>query len=1080
MSLNQWVSDKLLSLTGVSTDEAADFLISLARKAENISKFKKDVLGLGLLSGDNYNEFCEQLFSKAGNVYKNNLNNVVTENKRKTKKDHSRLEKTTKKDKDLFNDLEGIDSTNVIRLEDSKKSKHEVNGTHKTKGLSRKVDESGWESNEEEKRLIEEQIKRVKLKDSTHRDMDLDNSQSEDEYTKAEKEMDVDEKERDEFVKRLRRKDEESTKKLVEDKSSVSKSGVVDRRMLANDRELRKQYLPDLRERARQQYLGVREEQQLELLRREIKEEEFLFGDEKLTEKELAELEYKKKVLQLTEERKQISKIDGGYNMPEDYITEKGEIDRKKKEAALYGRYVEPEQQKKFISEQEQWEKQQIEKSLAKPGRLDVESNELQKEYEYVLDTDEIDFVMEETLFEEAKENELHKFLDQTERKRASIKEVRESLPIYKYRDPLLEAINEFQILIIVGETGSGKTTQLPQYMYEAGYCKDGKKVGCTQPRRVAAMSVAARVAEESGTKIGHEVGYSIRFEDCTSDRTRIKYMTDGMLLREFMVEPDLGGYSCLMIDEAHERTLHTDILFALVKDIARFRPDLKLLISSATMDAQKFSAYFDDAPIFKIPGRPYPVEIYNTKAPEANYLTAAVTTVLQIHASQPKGDILVFLTGQDEIETAEENLTAACRALGSRIGELLICPIYSNLPSELQAKIFEPTPEGSRKVILATNIAETSITIDGIVYVIDPGFVKQNSYNPRSGIESLQVVPCSRASANQRSGRAGRVGPGKCFRLYTQYAYLNELEDNTQPEILRVNLSSVVLTLKCLGIHNLIKFDFMDPPSPELLKLALEQLYALGALNDRGEMTKLGRRMAEFPMDPMMSRALIASEKHNCPNEMATIMAMLSVSGSLLYRPKEKKVFADKAHANFVVGGGDHLTLLNIWNQWVETGYSMQWCYENYIQYRSMNRARDTRDQIVGLMERVEIPIDSKEETEGEGYKTTGEIIANSVNIRKAITSGFFFNSAKLNKAGDGYSTVKRHNTVYIHPSSTMLEEKPKWIVYYELVLTSKEYMRQVIEIKPEWLIELAPHFYSKSEIEDPSKKKLPKQIKK
>jgi pre-mRNA-splicing factor ATP-dependent RNA helicase DHX16 len=322
------------------------------------------------------------------------------------------------------------------------------------------------------------------------------------------------------------------------------------------------------------------------------------------------------------------------------------------------------------------------------------------------------------------------------------IQDVRKSLPIYDFREDILAAIENFQVIIIVGETGSGKTTQIPQYLHEAGYTKGGKKVGCTQPRRVAAMSVAARVAEEMGTKLGYEVGYSIRFEDCTSDKTLIKFMTDGMLLREFLTEPDLAGYSCLMIDEAHERTLHTDILFGLVKDIVRFRKDLKLLISSATMDAEKFSAYFDDAPIFYIKGRKFPVSTYYTAAPEADYLAAAITTIMTIHVTEPPGDILLFLTGQEEIENAEQSLQLICKQLGSKISEMKICPIYSTLPSEKQTEIFEPTPEGVRKVVLATNIAETSITIDGIVYVIDPGFVKQKTFNPKTGMESLVVVP--------------------------------------------------------------------------------------------------------------------------------------------------------------------------------------------------------------------------------------------------------------------------------------------------------------------------------------------------
>ena len=275
--------------------------------------------------------------------------------------------------------------------------------------------------------------------------------------------------------------------------------------------------------------------------------------------------------------------------------------------------------------------------------------------------------------------------------------------------------------------------------------------------------------------------------------------MTDGMLLREFLNEPDLNSYNVLIIDEAHERTLHTDILFGLVKDIAKYRKDLKILISSATLDAEKFSSYFDDAPIFRIPGRRYPVTTYYTKSPEADYLAAAVTTTMQIHLTQPDGDILVFLTGQEEIESMQERLNFIGKKLKGKMKELIVVPIYASLPPDLQAEIFKPTPIGSRKVVLATNIAETSITIEGISYVIDPGFCKMNTYNPRNGLESLVITPCSRASANQRSGRAGRVGPGKCFRLYTAWAFKNEMDENTIPEIQRTNLGNVVLLLKVI-----------------------------------------------------------------------------------------------------------------------------------------------------------------------------------------------------------------------------------------------------------------------------------------
>ncbi|CAD6232081.1 unnamed protein product [Miscanthus lutarioriparius] len=416
----------------------------------------------------------------------------------------------------------------------------------------------------------------------------------------------------------------------------------------------------------------------------------------------------------------------GEYKMPEAYDMVEN-VNQEKRFFVAMQRYKDPEAKDKMnpFAEQEAWEEHQIGKSKLQFGSKDKKPSS--DEYQYVFE-DTIDFVkssvIEGTQPEDDSNKEDIKAKDILKRE---LQDERKTLPIFKFRDELLKAVEEYQVIVIVGETGSGKTTQIPQYLHEAGYTAKGK-VACTQPRRVAVMSVAARVSQEMGVKLGHEVGYSIRFEDCTSDKTIIKYMTDGMLLREFLGEPDLASYSVVMVDEAHERTLSTDILF------------------------EKFSDYFDSAPIFKIPGRRYPVEIHYTKAPEADYIDAAIVTVLQIHVTQPPGDILVFLT-------------------------------------ELQAKIFEPTPEGACKVVLATNIAETSLTIDGIKYVIDPGF------------------------SNQRAGRSGRTGPGKCFRLYTSYNYMHDLEDNTVPEIQRTNLANVVLTMKSLGIHDLVNLDFMDPP---------------------------------------------------------------------------------------------------------------------------------------------------------------------------------------------------------------------------------------------------------------------------
>jgi pre-mRNA-splicing factor ATP-dependent RNA helicase DHX16 len=443
--------------------------------------------------------------------------------------------------------------------------------------------------------------------------------------------------------------------------------------------------------------------------------------------------------------------------------------------------------------------------------------------------------------------------------------------------------------------------------------------------------------------------------------------------------------------------------------------------------------------------------------------------TVLQIHVSQPlDGDILVFLTGQEEIEAAADILEQRSKNLGARIPELMITPIYANLPSDQQAKIFEPTPKGARKVVLATNIAETSLTINGICYVIDCGFNKQTAFNARSGMESLVVTPVSQAAANQRAGRAGRTQPGKCFRLFTAWSFQNELEANTIPEILRTNMSNVVLMLKSMGINDLIHFDFMDKPPADALIRALEQLYALGALNDRGELTKLGRRMAEFPLDPMLSKAVIASEKYKCTSEVLSTVAMLSLGASVFYRPKDKAVHADTARLNFARGGGgDHIALLRCYTAWAATDFNQTWCFENFVQVKSMKKARDIREQLEGLCDRVEV-----DKTVSTPPETDMDIIL------KAITSGFFYNIAKLSRTGD-YQTVKQSKTVYIHPSSVLAkdEEPPAWLVYFELAFTTKEYMRQVAPIKPEWLFEIAPHYYKESDVEDTKTRKLPKQ---
>nr|GLL36796.1 probable pre-mRNA-splicing factor ATP-dependent RNA helicase DEAH5 [Ipomoea trifida] len=637
------------------------------------------------------------------------------------------------------------------------------------------------------------------------------------------------------------------------------------------------------------------------------------------------------------------------------------------------------------------------------------------------------------------------------QRSKLSIQEQRQSLPIYKLKKELVQAVHDNQVLVVIGETGSGKTTQVTQYLAEAGYTTRGK-IGCTQPRRVAAMSVAKRVAEEFGCRLGEEVGYAIRFEDCTGPETVIKYMTDGMLLREILVDESLSQYSVIMLDEAHERTIYTDVLFGLLKQLVKRRPDLRLIVTSATLDAEKFSGYFFNCNIFTIPGRTFPVEILYTKQPESDYLDAALITVLQIHLTEPEGDILLFLTGQEEIDCACQSLYERMKGLGKNVPELIILPVYSALPSEMQSRIFEPAPPGKRKVVVATNIAEASLTIDGIFYVIDPGFAKQNVYNPKQGLDSLVITPISQASAKQRAGRAGRTGPGKCYRLYTESAFHNEMSPTSIPEIQRINLGMTVLNMKAMGINDLLSFDFMDPPSPQALISAMEQLFTLGALDEEGLLTKLGRKMAEFPMEPPLSKMLLASVDLGCSDEILTIIAMIQ-TGNIFYRPREKQAQADQKRAKFFQPEGDHLTLLAVYEAWKAKNFSGPWCFENFVQSRSLRRAQDVRKQLLSIMDKYKLDVVSA----GKNF----------TKIRKAISAGFFFHGARKDPQ-EGYRTLVENQAVYIHPSSAVFQRQPDWVIYHELVMTTKEYMREVTVIDPKWLVELAPRFFK---VADPTK---------
>ncbi|KFX98132.1 hypothetical protein O988_04511 [Pseudogymnoascus sp. VKM F-3808] len=673
-----------------------------------------------------------------------------------------------------------------------------------------------------------------------------------------------------------------------------------------------------------------------------------------------------------------------------------------------------------------------------------------------------------------------------------TLREQREYLPAFAVREDLLRVIRDNQVVIVVGETGSGKTTQLTQFLHEDGYGKMGM-IGCTQPRRVAAMSVAKRVSEEMECKLGSTVGYAIRFEDCTSKETVIKYMTDGVLLRESLNEPDLDRYSCVIMDEAHERALNTDVLMGLFKKVLARRRDLKLIVTSATMNSKRFSDFYGGAPEFFIPGRTFPVDVMFHRSPVEDYVDQAVQQVLAIHVSMGPGDILVFMTGQEDIECTCELIQDRLNALNDP-PKLSILPITNqksrqwsfhspcHSPSCLEgkvdkkeyrdeghganrdddrdmrlvvpmqmAKIFDRAAPGVRKVIVATNIAETSLTVDGIMYVVDAGYSKLKVYNPRMGMDTLQITPISQANASQRSGRAGRTGPGKAFRLFTEAAYKDELYIQTIPEIQRTNLSNTVLLLKSLGVKDLLDFDFMDPPPQDTITTSLFDLWALGALNNIGDLTDVGLKMTPFPMDPSLAKLLITSEDYGCSEEMLTIVSMLSVP-SIFYRPKERQEESDAAREKFFVPESDHLTYLHVYSQWKSNGYSDAWCTRHFLHPKSLRRAKEIREQIGDIMKMQKMTMVS--------CGTDWDV------IRKCICSGYYHQAAKVKGIGE-YVNLRTSVAIQLHPTSALygLGYLPDYVVYHELILTSKEYMSTVTSVDPKWLAELGGVFYSVKE---------------
>lgn len=632
------------------------------------------------------------------------------------------------------------------------------------------------------------------------------------------------------------------------------------------------------------------------------------------------------------------------------------------------------------------------------------------------------------------------------------ILKTRQKLPVYEAKDRIQSLVQRYQTLLLVGETGSGKTTQVPQFLLEL--CPEGA-IACTQPRRVAAMSVSERVAEEMDVTLGDEVGYTIRFEDVSSEKTRIKYMTDGMLLREAMTDPLLTKYSVIVLDEAHERTVHTDILIGTVKDLISKRPDLRVVVMSATLEEKKFQQYFTEAPLIHISGRMFGVELYYSKAPEANYVEAAIRTTTQIHLFEGPGDILVFLCGEDEIETACERLAsgmgmAAAGLEGAENRPFEVLPLYSSLPPQAQRKVFRPVPEGTRKIVVATNIAETSLTIDGVVFVVDCGFSKQKVYNPKLRVESLLVTPISQASANQRCGRAGRTRPGKCFRLYTKKSFEKDLQPQTYPEILRCNLGSIVLHMKKMGIDDLVHFDFVDPPAPETLMRALELLNFLGALDDDGNLTPYGARLAEFPLEPEMAAMVMAGEEFECTDSICRVAAMMSVQNPFIMPPNHEHSAAVRAKGQFFHQTGDHMALLQVFNAYEESKYSADWCKTNYINSRCMSQAASIYRQLLGIQRRIGMKqVESRTENMQFGN-----------HIRRAILRGFFSKVCMSLPTKNQFITLKDNVKALFFPT-TFLNRRPQFVVFNELVLTSNTYIRTCTAISDDWLIEACPRYF-------------------
>lgn len=670
----------------------------------------------------------------------------------------------------------------------------------------------------------------------------------------------------------------------------------------------------------------------------------------------------------------------------------------------------------------------------------------------------------------------------------APLAQQRMMLPIYKHKRQIMYALESYHIVVIVGETGSGKSTQIPQYLYEIGWADHDFQIVCTQPRRIAAQTLAQRVATEVGCPLGQQVGYTVRFDNKSSDRiTRIKYVTDGMLLREAtLTDPLLSRYSVIMVDEAHERNLNSDALLGILKKIRRKRKDLRIVVCSATIDAQSFLDYFvpesaqvvrqrkrrwgprpgEEAPveeaqggtIISVDGRQHPVDILYLSEPVADYIWSTVETALRIHKEESGGDILCFLPSGEDIDTAirlADEYESADTTKGKK--QVAFLPLYGSLPYQMQAQVFQPKSSSEqhvRRIIFATNIAETSVTVPDVTHIIDCGFAKLPYFDAKTGFDRLIVAPISQASAKQRAGRAGRVQPGKCYRLYTEKYMMEKMEESTPPEILRSNLTGFILTLKALGIHNVLAFDLMDHPSIDALSHGLECLYALGAVDDKTELTSRGNDMSAFPTEPRVSRMLLESLEMGCSWEVLAVASVLQVR-SLFFQPRtqRQKLDYDAAMSELADRSGDHVTYASLVAEMDDREMDHEECKEKFINRTALLKVIEVRNQLARSLRKY-----------GRVQAMGVEGEERSRAIRKCVTSGFFMNVAKL--ANDGnYYTVRGKHLVMVSTSSMLHShgDASEYIVFGE----THDGRRGGIEIRScstidaRWLRELAPHYW-------------------